>query len=81
MVAFKSYRHSGSIIYSPKNKAFLKQFAEALSKMTQPEKMKLVGNTVRYGGIPYIIVMSDRKKVVLASNTNKARGTIFLMEE
>jgi len=78
---FKPYQIWGSIIYSPRNKPFLEQFARAISKMTEPEKMKTVGKTIKYKGIPYIIVLSDRNKIVLASNTKKPHGMVYTMED
>jgi hypothetical protein len=80
MTAFKPYRYEGCMIYSPKNKTFLEGFATALAHYPKTEKKKLVGRTVKLGIINYLVLIADRDRIALTSTTNKARGTIFLIE-
>jgi len=78
---FKPYRHKGCIIYSPKNRAFLEQFAEAISTLPKSERLNMVGNKVAFGGIMYQIVIGDSKNPKIWLVSGGTGGTVFLAEE
>lgn len=76
---FKPYQYANCMIYSPKNQTVLKGFATVLRQLTRLQKDKLDGNKVTHGGIKYLVLVQN-KKVYLVSDTNKARGTVFMKE-
>ena len=73
---FKAYKYKKCMIYSPKNKMFLEGFTDALELMPQTEKNELKGRTVILGGIKYLVLLTDKGRVGLSSETNKTIGKI-----
>ena len=79
---FKPYRHAGCLIYSPKNRKFLEQFAERIHTLSVKEKSEAHGNTIKYGGVRYQLLYQDGKMYLVSDLTksNKAKGTVYLVE-
>lgn len=80
----KPYWYKGCIIYSKKNKTFLEWFAQILENHPKKEKMEMHGRTHSLGGIDYLVLVNDKKKVMLVTESKKGNAkttTIWLKEE
>lgn len=79
---FKPYRYEGSIIWSPKNEAFLRTFAKRIKTLSEKERKDAEGKTIKYGGITYLILLNEHGQIRLSSKTKhpKAIGPVFLSE-
>lgn len=79
---FKPYRYEGSIIWSPKNETFLRMFAKRIKSLSKEEKKAAEGNTIKYGGITYLILLNEHGQIRLSSKTKhvQTKGQVFLAE-